>query len=605
MNKKDAKDKIRIRRQKEMKRKTGICLMIILLMIVSTFSVVTANSNSSCEPGIVTFEKTIWNKDTQGWDDCLHDVIIGDTVHFKLTINYAEAGYYDGVKLSLKNINIFDVLPYGLEYVDGSSTVDGTPIVPEISGSTLHWNLTDASYNLDENESHNIEFIALVVYSENVEYTKPETDIDNYAYATAWECGHIYYHGADELNGCANVYVKNKIEVKKEVKNGNEWVDSVDNVILGQILTFKITITYYGPYVLDNMNVTDHLPSCLEYADNTIITGAENVIPTVEEGKVTWCWAKDLNLGNGGTVTITFDTKVVKYCEEEDGGEVNSVCVRAESFCHEVYRGHAEIPVNCIPHDPIFEKTVFNGQRWDEKTNVYVDDTVRFKIELTYYGNENLTDIKIVDELPCVLKYVGNEKVKIVRSVDQSIEILEINDTVSGDKKTIWWNLTNELSDRDTLSIEFDALVTGITGDCGDCGINTASYTGNDYSGSDTAQISSTHKPPPPPAKLTITIKRFSIGHIQANIENVGETGVSFVKWSMTTKGGILKKINATAGGTLSEINAGSSRSISSGKRSIKHGFGRITITITVTVGEEPFEKKADGFVIGRLIIVR
>ena len=591
-----------------MKRKTGLSLMIVLLMVVSTFSVVTANSNSSCEPGIVTFEKTIWNEENQSWVSSLYGVIIGDTVHFKLTITYAIAGYSEGVKLSLKKINIFDNLPYGLEYVDGSSTVDCTPIVPEISGITLHWNLTDASYNLDENENHDIEFSALVVYSENVNYTEPETKIDNHAYATAWECGHIYYH---EEHDYAYIYVDvtNKIEVNKEVWNGNEWTDSVNSVILGQTLTFKITITYYGLYVIDSMTVIDYLPDCLTYANNAIITGAENVIPTVEEGKVTWYWAKDLNLGNGGTVTITFDTKVVKYCEEEYDGEVNSVRVHAESFCHGSYWGYAEIPINCIPHDPIFEKTVWNGQQWDEKANVYVNDTVRFKIDLTYYGNENLTDIKIVDELPCVLIYAGNEKIKIVHSADQAIEILEIDGTVSENKKTIWWNLTKELSDRDTLVIEFDALVTGITGDCGDCGINTASYTGysngNDYSSSDTAQISSTHKPPPPPAKLTITINRVSIGQIKGNIKNTGDVSVSNVKWSITAKGGILKRINAKAGGTLLDIDAGSSRSISTGKRSIKHGFGRVEITVTVIYGGKTLTENFNGLVIGRLVIVR
>jgi hypothetical protein len=157
--------------------------------------------------------------------------------------------------------------------------------------------------------------------------------------------------------------------------------------------------------------------------------------------------------------------------------------------------------------------------------------------------------------------------------------------------------------------IEFDVLVTGTTGSCEECNVNTASYTGYsngyDYSGSDTAQISSTDRPPAPPAKLTISIKRFSIGHVQANIKNAGETEVTSVKWSISVKGGILKKINAKADGTIAELESSSAVPISTARGSIKHGFGRIKIKITITVGETIFEETAKGFVLGRLIIVR
>ncbi|GEM_PF-1142044 len=587
-----------------MERKTKISLMIVLLMVISSFSVAIADTSPPYEPGIVTFEKTIWNEENQSWVPSLYGVIIGDTVHFKLTITYAIAGYSEGVKLSLKKINIFDNLPYGLEYVDCNSTVDGTPIVPEISGITLHWNLTDASYNLDENENHIIEFSALVVYSENVNYTEPETKIDNHAYATAWECGHIYYH---EEHDYAYIYVDvtNKIEVNKEVWNGNEWTDSVNSVILGQTLTFKITITYYGLYVIDSMTVIDYLPDCLTYANNAIITGAENVIPTVEEGKVTWYWAKDLNLGNGGTVTITFDTKVVKYCEEEYDGEVNSVSVHAESFCHGSYWGYAEIPVNCIPPNPIFEKAVWNGEQWVEKANVYVNDTIKYKIDLTYYGKYNLTDIEIMDELPCVLEHV-DEKATLTVLHNNTGHTESIATDISENKKIAWWNLTDELEDGTTLSIVFNVLVTGRTGDCGTCGINTASYTGysngNDYSGSDTAQISSTYKPPTPPAMLTISVKRFSIGHTQVSVKNTGETELSFVKWNISVNGGIRGRINANADGTIEELESGSTVSISTGRGSIKRAFGKITVTVTVFVGDEKFVESYKGFALGRLV---
>jgi uncharacterized repeat protein (TIGR01451 family)/fimbrial isopeptide formation D2 family protein len=573
-----------------MKRKTGLSLMTALLMILSTLVVVTPSGASS---EIFIVEKQVSNG--EGWHDSIH-AVYGDIVQFKITVTY------NGEHCA-ENIVATDTLPPCLEYV---KTLEPENIVPTINGNILVWDLGETY--LDPYGSTDIIFEAKVIgIGENV----------NTVNVTAIECcpDHDIY-GVDT----ATVIVDSSVDVQKNVWDPEEqkWVDELGWVIKGQNVRFRIAITYHGTDLMKCMTVDDYLGycpyGCLDYADNVKFTYPstqfEDPEITVSENLkyIEFNWTKSLfNLHGGESIIIEFDANVTKYSTYP---VINHAYVDIWSCecCTHLF-GEDSATVNCVPHPPIFNKKVYNGEEYVEKATVYVNDTIRFKIELTYYGNENLTDIKIIDELPCILKYVGNEKVKIVHSAEQAIEILEINGTASEDKKIIWWNLTNELSDCDTLSIEFDALVTGITGDCGDCGINTASYTGysngNDYSGSDTAQISSTHKPPAQPTKIDICVKRISFGRIRGNIKNLGETDLSNVECIISVKGGIRNRINLTANETIEKIKAGGPAPICSEKGSIKRMFGRIEITITVIVGGESFKETFKGFVLGRLVIVR
>ena len=537
MNKKDAKNKIRIRGQKEMKRKTGISLMMALLMILSTLAIVTPVGATDNQDVKLEVTKEVSNVSNNGdWKEYI-EAVYGDTVQFNITIKY------NGVYCA-GNIIVKDTLPSGLKYIQ---TVEPNNIAPELNGNVIIWDLGDKV--LLNGCSTTILFNATVVgLGENI----------NTANVTADECC-----TSEKLYGesTATVFVNPSVDVEKKVwdPEKQKWADELYWIIKGEKVRFQIAITYHGTDLMKCMNVEDYLGyyeyGCLDYADNVKFTypstqfGDPEITVSENLKYVEFNWTKSLfNLYDGESIVIEFDANATKYCEEcfvENEAYVD--LWSCESCTH--LSGYDYATVYCTAHPPIFNKKVYNGEVYADDANVYVNDTVRFKIELTYYGIDNLTDVKIVDDLPCILKYAGNEKVKIVHSAVQAIEILEIDSTVSVDKKTIWWNLTNELSDRDTLSIEFDALVTGITGDCGDCGINTASYTGysngNDYSGSDTAQISSTHRPPPPPAKLVISFKRFSIGHIQATITNSGTDDVLNVKWNMSVKCGLFGKDNS------------------------------------------------------------
>ena len=573
--------------------------MLALLMILSAVVVVTP-SGASAETFVV---KKQVSSNGEDWYDLVY-AKYGDIVQFKITITY------NGEESGADNIVATDTMPSCLEYV---KTLESENTTPTINGNTLVWNLGETY--LKQYCSTDIIFEAKVVgIDKNI----------NTVNVTAEEecCPDNEIYGVDT----ATVMVNSSVDVQKNVwdPEAKAWVDDLGWVIKNQNVRFQITSTYHGKTPMRCMNVTDCLPKCcLEYANNVYIEIAGKEIskndvsyPDITVDNGTWffdhIWfdwrSADLYLQNGESVIIEFDAKVIKYCER-------TVTNHASTFLwgcyvcdpHNYVFGSDTATIECYPHDPIFEKKVWNAGVWNEKTSAYVADIVKFKIELTYYGISNLTDIKIVDTLPCVLKYADNAALVITRN--NTVGISEIKGNVSEDKKTVWWNLTKELGDRDTLSIEFDALVTGATGECDCSAINTASYTANnsekEYKGSDTAKINSTHKPPAQPINLSICIMRISVNYVRAVIKNSGTEDISnigFAIWVNRTRSGTnIAKVDST----IEALKKGDAQYISTPYKSIVRKFGRVTITVKLTVGSETFTKTAKGFILGRIIITR
>lgn len=587
-----------IGRQNKMKRKTGLSLMMALLMVFSVFTVITPSVTAVSESYIEVTKEVC---DGESWEDDT-EAEYGDTVQFKITVTY-----YNESNNCASSIVVTDTLPAGLEYEE---TLEPEEPEPEVTGNTLVWDFGEEQ--LCHGDSITIKFNAVVVggnYGENV----------NTVNVTAKElCGPNDLFDEDT----AIVFVNPSVDVDKKVwdPDAQEWVEHLDSVIKEVDVQFRIVVTYHGDITMKCMKVIDFLPEeCLEYADNVYIeiNGEEikeddprdrypEITVTEHYGgdktKIMWDWRNvTFVLHDGESVIIKFDANVTDYCYDEY--TITNIAFAHLRGCYGCQEDNHvwdcdTATVNCRPHDPVFEKKVWDGNKWVEETTAYVGDYVLFKIELTYYGSYNLSDIRIVDELPeKILEYTYNA------TVEES--------NVSEDRKTIWWNITDVLNDSETLVIKFKALVIGDTGNC-DCGINTASYnavesvTEFEYDGEDDAKVTSTHRPPVPPVELDICIKRFSLGRVSASIKNVGDEDVSDVEWTINVKkGGVLYRWERGRGSSIDLIEAGKSAGICTGHKSILRKFGRITITVTATVGEETFTETAKGFVFGRIILVR
>jgi len=598
----------------KMKRKTGLSLMMALLMIVSIFTVIIP-SVAAISGSYIEVTKEVYDCDKNEF--CADtEAEYGDTVQFIITVTYHnESGD------CASGIIVTDTLPAGLEYVETKSVEPDYEYEFEISGNDLIWDFTGTG--LANGQSIIIIFDTLVIggkgnYGNNV----------NSVNVTAKECA-----GGKELLGSdtATVYIKHSVDVDKKVWDPEvqKWVDHLDSVIKDVDLQFRIAVTYHGDVTMKCMKLIDCLPEfCLEYADNVYIeidgetiTEGDKSYPEItvtehsgyggDKTKILFDWENvAFTLYDGESVIIKFDANVTDYCYEECTIENKAFahlwgCYGCEEENHVFDCDGAT--VSCRPHDPVFEKKVWNGKDWVEEANVYQYDYVKFKIELTYYGDYNLTDIKVVDYLPeGILEYVGPTTFYAPATIP-----IEPGVEYSGDKNTVWWNTTATLNDGDTLVIRFSALAIGLTGHCPYCSINTASYTAieseteESKEGTDTANVTTTIKPE---VGLEIRINKFGIGGVNAVIKNGGELPIYNLTWSISVRVGLLglqKKIDVE--GNIEMIEPGDSETISSktNRRSkIVRRFGRVKVDVKVTFNGEEITESAKGRVFGRLILL-
>jgi fimbrial isopeptide formation D2 family protein len=242
------------------------------------------------------------------------------------------------------------------------------------------------------------------------------------------------------------------------------WAESGDTV------RFNISLTYHkdpenpNNWALHHIVISDELPDCLEFADNVTIeiTGSSSISYTEETAGnwIIWTFSDyEPMLYDNESLYLEFDATVSDSEFIENENVVYIEASECNQYDHED-NDNAWVFIEPVPEpESTFEKKVLDGDVWSEETNVTVGSVVTFSINLTYFGDEYLHDISIIDYLPCCLEYEGNSNIE--------------PSYVSDDLKTIWWNFTDILTDGQSINITFDALVTGTTG-CGCDGINNA-----------------------------------------------------------------------------------------------------------------------------------
>ena len=425
-----------------MKIKIGISLVLMLLIVASTFTVVGNTIRSGEGRGTalpIEVSKKVW--DGNNWAETV-TAYYGEAVRFNVTIKYHK-NCQNGLYAS--NIIVTDTLPPGLTYA-GNANYQYSLIINNV----ITWNLTkDYGIYLVDNQSISVEFDAEIIgYNQNINYVEVN------AYETG--CGWSLYGNDD-----ATVDVVDPLVVDKQVYNSNtgQWVDELPGPIKKvDTIKFRITVTFNGYYetqLTKNMIVNDYLPACcLEYAGNEIFTYPnpdlfQNPVITVSQDlkHVKYDWTNKLfNLFAGESIVIVYETDVVEYCYST---VINSAYVDLyNSLVH--LSDDDSATVNCFPPDSTLQKKVWDpvGNKWVEEITVYVDFTVRFKIDLTYYGNYDLKSISILDELHSSMEFADNADPQETQ--------------ISGN--LIWWNFTEALNDSETISIEFDALAKTGTG---------------------------------------------------------------------------------------------------------------------------------------------
>lgn len=253
------------------------------------------------------------------------------------------------------------------------------------------------------------------------------------------------------IDGGDNAYVnidcpEPEIDVQKKVwdKYDNQWVETAFGKAT-EDMRFNITVHNTGTCLLTTVTVNDTLPDELEYNNQATPTN-----PTQNGNNLIWTFnniAADEKRYIEFNVTIDENAIAGEIFENEvkATGETTTGCPDETTD-----QDNAYVKVSGM----LLEKQVWNTQenQWDEENTAAVGDTVKFRIQITYYGDYTLYNIHIEDELPDCLEYANNA----------NHEPTDIQD------QTLIWDLQESLANGETYTITFYANVIGFD-PCEDC----------------------------------------------------------------------------------------------------------------------------------------
>ena len=368
-------------------------------------------------PGI-NLEKKV--KDDCNWVDSVV-VTVGDDVDFKLTVT--NTGTID-----LHHVNVTDDLPSFLTYNYDASI---TPF--SASDHHIEWTLG----TLTIGSSIEIFFSA---HADTTGEGNNVAEVDTHEGVCDLDAVHVVVDlGPPD------------VELIKTVKDGSIWSDST-TASVGDDVEFKLLISNTGAIDLTEVHVVDNLPTFLVYNDDA------NITPLIStDHHIEW------NLGTllvGQSKEITFSAHA---CAVGNGDNVASV-----TTCQSVSDTDS---AHVFVAGMTVEKQVWDDtlHTWKDEVDASVGETVRFRITISYIGDGtyDLYNIRVLDILPECLTYADNA--------------IPTQTHVSGDGRTIWWNLSTHLPAGQSTMISFDALVTETSG-CGPC-VNWAQVTANECSG--------------------------------------------------------------------------------------------------------------------------
>ncbi|MGF3553942.1 MAG: hypothetical protein ACQXXF_01520 [Thermoplasmatota archaeon] len=170
-----------------MNKKILINLIVVLLLVTSTFSVLgdtqeAKKCEQSCPPeGTINFGKKVWKDDH--WDNYVTNVEIGTILRFNISLTYHKNSQ-NSYNWKLSNIVVTDYLPECLLFAGNVTFYNAPTIVEQQNNGTIIWNFTD--YCLSNAVTMSIEFDAIVVECQ-------ETENENIADVSAVE-GNFYNH---------------------------------------------------------------------------------------------------------------------------------------------------------------------------------------------------------------------------------------------------------------------------------------------------------------------------------------------------------------------------------------------------------------------------
>ena len=314
----------------------------------------------------------------------------------------------------LKNVVVRDILPTGLTYVAGSTTIANTahPKGVALSDGIV----SDKGINLGDYDTG---AGAWLYFNATVDKSVSEkcnaSTLRNVAQTSAGS-------STGTKEDTADVYVEGKtcvdgFKIDKMVKlpSEAEWHETI-NGVAGGYVDYRIRFTNTGNTTLNNVVIVDTLPANMSYVKgSTKLDGkaaADGVIST-----------QGLNIGSvaaGKTATLTFKVQVSESLKTkcEDSTLTNTAKGKYNNDDKTSKSDTAVVKVKaatCEPEEPGFkiDKMVQlnGGKEWSEVVTAKAGDKVRYRIQFKNTGNTQLKNVVIRDVLPAGLTYVKGSTV--------------------------------------------------------------------------------------------------------------------------------------------------------------------------------------------------
>ncbi|MBR0133740.1 DUF11 domain-containing protein [Candidatus Saccharibacteria bacterium] len=389
----------------------------------------------------------------------------GETVRYRIHVK-------NSGNTTLKNVVVRDILPAGLTYVKGSTTIVNTahPKGVALSDGIV----TDNGINLGDYASGAgawLYFNATVDKAVS-EKCNPST-LRNVAQTSAGtstgtkeDTADVYVEGKTCIDGF-------KIDKMVKLPSESEWHETV-TAVAGTNVDYRIRFTNTGNTTLNNVVIVDTLPANMTYVKGSSMLDGK----ALADGVVS---DKGVNIGSvaaGKTATVTFKATVNSALKDkcEDSTLTNTAKGKYNNDDKTAKSDTAVVKVNgkdCSePEKPSFkiDKMVQlnGGKEWSEIVTAKAGDKVRYRIQFKNTGNTTLKNVVIRDVLPAGLTYVKGSTVlynkdntngKTLADGIVSAQGINIGNYAKGAEATVYFYATVNTSLKDNCE---DTTLTNV-----------------------------------------------------------------------------------------------------------------------------------------------
>ncbi|MGL5648360.1 MAG: isopeptide-forming domain-containing fimbrial protein [Clostridium sp.] len=466
---------------------------------------------------------------------------IGDVVNYTLTISNTG-------NTNANNVIVTDSIPNGTSFVIDSLAVNG--VIQVGANPTLGYNIGSIPTGSS----------AIVTFSVKIDVLPVPNPMENSA-----TINYSYTVGNSTFQ---NSSVSNKVTTKvnyAEVKNVSKTAPSY--ATLGQIMTYTIKIPNTGNVAINNVVVTDIIPSNTSFIVGSAKVNGVSTSGTPSSGIVVG------TINSGQTSTITFDVKVNGVANPNP--MVNNATI---NYSYNVDPNLPEVTGTAISSDAIttvnFADLIgINGENFVKKADknfAKVGEVVTYTLTIKNTGNTVATSVNLKDVIPVGTSYItGSLLVNGIPNAGNIGAGIVIPNIGAGQTSTVIFKVKidtipsiNPIPNKATINYKYTADSSNPNTGSGSGESNTVTTQVN------FANITGTKVPDKAIADLsdiiTYTINLTNIGNVLATnvvINDVLQSGLSFVAGSVVVDG-ITQGAANPSNIVIGNINAGASKLI-------------------------------------------